>query len=97
MEMAVPCTAGAHNPCQGFDSFERCVPVGMGMVILVLPVNGLDLFACLTIRSFQLIFLAGTMFLSHDKSAGTVFRFVFSAKRTGPCGNSTAHQSPPRT
>ena len=34
------------------------------------------------IRLFQLIFSAGTVFLSHNKSAETVFQLVFSAKRT---------------
>ena len=42
------------------------------------------LFASFIIRLFQLGFSAGTVFFSHNKSAGTVFRFVFSAKRTGP-------------
>ena len=36
------------------------------------------LFASLIIRTFQLIFSAGTMFFSHNKSAGTVFRLFFS-------------------
>jgi len=35
------------------------------------------LFACLIIRTFQLIFSAGTVFFSHNKSAGTVFRLIF--------------------
>ena len=34
-------------------------------------------FASLIIHFFQLVFLAGTMFFSHKKSAGTVFRLVF--------------------
>ena len=42
------------------------------------------LFACVIIRSFQLVFSVGTMFFSHNKLAGTVFRLVFLAKRTGP-------------
>ena len=42
------------------------------------------LFAFLIIRTFQLIFSAGIVFFSHNKSVGTVFRLVFSAKRTGP-------------
>ena len=41
------------------------------------------LFACLIIRIFQLVFSAGTVFFSHNKSAETMFRFVLSAKRTG--------------
>jgi len=44
----------------------------------------LVMFACLIIRTFQLIFSAGTVFSSHNKSTITVFRLVFSAKRTGP-------------
>jgi len=42
------------------------------------------LFAYLIIRLFQLVFSVGTVFFSHNKLAGTVFRFVFSAKRTDP-------------
>jgi len=42
------------------------------------------MFVSFIIHTFQLVFSAGTTFFSHDKSAGTVFRFVFSAKRTGP-------------
>ena len=44
----------------------------------------LAMFACLIIRTFQLVFSAGTVFFSHNKSIETVFRLVFSAKRTGP-------------
>jgi len=39
------------------------------------------MFASLIIRLFQLVFSAGIVFFSHNKSAGTVFRLVFSAKR----------------
>ena len=48
--------------------------------------NDLDMgmIASLIIRTFQLVFLAGTVFFSHNKSVGTVFYLVFSAKRTGP-------------
>ena len=42
------------------------------------------MFGSLIIHTFQLVFLDGTMFFSHNKLAGTVFRLVFSAKRTGP-------------
>ena len=42
------------------------------------------LFASLIIRTFQLVFSAKTVFLSHNKSVGTVFQLVFSARRTGP-------------
>ena len=41
-------------------------------------------FACLVIRTFQFVFSVGTEFFSHNKLDGTVFRSVFSAKRTGP-------------
>ena len=40
--------------------------------------------ASLIIHLFQLVFSAGTVFFFHNKSVGTVFRFVFSVKRTGP-------------
>ena len=41
---------------------------------------------------FQLVFSAGTMFFSHNKSAGTVFSAWFSAKRTRPLSSSlTCH------
>ena len=33
---------------------------------------------------FLACFLVGRVFFSHNKSAGTVFWLVFSAKRTGP-------------
>ena len=42
------------------------------------------LFAYLIIHLFHLVFSVGTVFFSHNKSAGTVFRLVFSAKRTEP-------------
>ena len=47
-------------------------------------VHTMALFASLIIRTFQLVFLAGTVFSSHNKSSGTIFRLIFSAKRTGP-------------
>ena len=37
------------------------------------------LFASLIIRLFQLVLLVGTMIFSHNKSAGIIFRLVFSA------------------
>ena len=37
----------------------------------------LVLIASLIIRTFQLIFSAGTVFFSHDKSARTLFRLIF--------------------
>ena len=45
----------------------------------------------LIIRLFQLVFSAGTVFFSHNKSAGTVFQLVFSAKWTGPYSGSLVH------
>ena len=42
------------------------------------------LFASLIIRLFQFVFSTETVFFSHNKSAETVFRLVFSAKQTGP-------------
>ena len=42
------------------------------------------LFVYLIIRLFQLVLSVGTMFFSHNKSARTVFRLIFSAKRTRP-------------
>jgi len=42
------------------------------------------LFACLIIRTFQLVFSVETVFFSHNKSVGTVFRLVFSANLTNP-------------
>ena len=47
-------------------------------------IHTLAVFACLIIRIFQLIFSAGTVFFSHNKTAGTILRLVFSAKRTEP-------------
>ena len=42
------------------------------------------MFASLIIRLFQLVFSDGTVFFSHNKSAGTVFRLIFLVKRTEP-------------
>ena len=36
------------------------------------------LFACLIIRTFQLVFSARTVLFSHNKSAGTVFQLFFN-------------------
>ena len=33
---------------------------------------------------FQFVFSVETVFFSHNKSAGTIFQFIFSAKQTGP-------------
>ena len=41
------------------------------------------MFACLIIRTFQLVFSVGTVFFSHNKLAGIAFRLIFSGKRTG--------------
>ena len=43
------------------------------------------LFACLIIRIFQLVFSVETVFFSHNKSAGTVFRLVFQRSEWDPC------------
>ena len=42
------------------------------------------MFASFIIRLFQLVFSAGIVFFSPNKSAGRVFCLVFSTKRTGP-------------
>ena len=47
-------------------------------------INSSALFVSLIIRTFQFVFSAETVFFSHNKSPGTVFRLVFSAKWTGP-------------
>ena len=52
------------------------------------------MFVSLIICLFQLVFLAETVFFSHNKSAGTVFLLVFSAKRTGPQGGDGKKNSP---
>jgi hypothetical protein len=41
------------------------------------------LFNRLIIRTFQLVFSAGTVFFSHDKSANSVFRRLISATERG--------------
>ena len=65
----------------------------MSYVVLLAPRGGLKrakaLFASLIIRLFQLVFSVGIVFFSHNKSDGTVFRLIFSAKRTGPKSAST--------
>jgi hypothetical protein len=47
------------------------------------------LFIRLIIRTFQLVFSAGTMFFSHNKSANSVFQPTYQHSRTGPrfCAN----------
>jgi hypothetical protein len=40
-------------------------------------------FACLIIRTFQLVFSVETIFFSHNKPANSTFNYSFSAKRTG--------------
>jgi hypothetical protein len=40
------------------------------------------MFACLIICSFQLVFLAETVFFSHSQSANSTFSHGFSVKRT---------------
>jgi hypothetical protein len=41
------------------------------------------LFVCLIIRTFQLIFLAGTIFFSHNKLVNNIFSHDFSPNRMG--------------
>jgi len=53
-------------------------------MVLPAPIHFKALFAYLIIRLFQFVFLAGTVFFSHNKSVGTAFRLIFSAKRTEP-------------
>jgi hypothetical protein len=47
------------------------------------------MFVCFIIRIFQLVFSAGTVFFSHNKSANSTFSHGFSAKRTGSIVQST--------
>jgi hypothetical protein len=42
------------------------------------------LFACLIIRTFQLVFSIGTVFFCHNKSANITFSYGFSVKQAGP-------------
>jgi hypothetical protein len=42
------------------------------------------LFIWLIIRLFQLVFSAGTVFFSHNKSANSVFQPAYQHSRTGP-------------
>jgi hypothetical protein len=53
-------------------------------------------FACLIIRTFQLVFSTGTVFFSHTKLANSTFSHDFSAKRTRHClccsSAATAHR-----
>jgi hypothetical protein len=44
----------------------------------------LALFIRLIIRLFQLVFSAGTVFFSHNKSANNVFQPAYQHSRTGP-------------
>ena len=41
------------------------------------------IFASLIIRTFQLVFSAGTVFFSYNKSVGTMFRLVFQRSERG--------------
>jgi hypothetical protein len=47
------------------------------MYYSLLSYGSMALFIRLIIRTFQLDFLAGTVFFSHDKSANSVFQLVF--------------------
>jgi hypothetical protein len=44
----------------------------------------MTLFIRLIIRPFQLLFLARTVFFSHNKSANSVFQPAYQHSRTGP-------------
>ena len=80
LPFAQPLVTGSHDV--GMDS-DRIRTDSIIYHILI-RIQILALFVSLLIRLFQLVFLAGTVFFSHNKSAGTMFRLVFSAKRTGP-------------
>ena len=47
-------------------------------------IETMALFAYLIIRLFQLVFSAATIFLSHNKLAGIVFRFSYTNKYSLP-------------
>jgi hypothetical protein len=47
----------------------------------------MTLFIRLIIRTFQLVFLARTVFFSHNKSANSVFQSTYQHSRTGPYYN----------
>jgi hypothetical protein len=49
---------------------------------LVLGIKAL--FIWLIIRLIQLVFLAGTIFFSHKKSANSVFQPTYNSSRTAP-------------
>ena len=80
LPFAQPLVTGSHDV--GMDS-DRIRTDSIIYHILI-RIQILAMSASLLIRLFQLVFLAGTIFFSHNKSARTVFRLVFSAKRTGP-------------
>jgi hypothetical protein len=42
------------------------------------------MFIQLIIRLFQLVFSAGTVFFSHNKSANSVFQLAYQHSRTAP-------------
>jgi hypothetical protein len=46
--------------------------------------SGLALFIRLIIRLVQLVFSVGTVFLSHKKSANSIFQPAYNSSRTGP-------------
>jgi hypothetical protein len=54
------------------------------MYYSLLSYGSIALFIRLIIRTFQLDFLAGTVFFSHDKSANSVFQLAYKHSRTGP-------------
>jgi hypothetical protein len=48
------------------------------------PLTSLALFIWLIIRLIQLVFLAGTVFFSHKKSANSIFQPAYNSSRTEP-------------
>ena len=69
--MPVPVAAGEAAGCMcTLTIYYTLVPV-------------VALFTCLIICTFQLVFSAGTVFFSYDKSAETMFRLVFFSEANG--------------
>jgi hypothetical protein len=59
----------------------------------LLNLSVVALFVCLVICTFYLVFLAGTIFFSHNKSAHSTFSHDFLAKRTdSQCFSLTTNQ-----
>ena len=79
---------GTHDACQLTSSDGLMARTGTchrGRLNLITHLTAtLPQIACLVIHTFQLVFSAETVFFSHNKSIGTMFRLVFSAKQIGP-------------